>query len=131
MKFFSVFIAIMLGGLTVEALDRSNTDPAFAPSDFPCVDKSQPQAVCLGTVVKKAKDRTIYYLHSADNAPKDTFSCNELRNRFGGGFHNTCCSKDLDLSKFPQTIPQTEKKVTFAKLDPKTFDKFCKDLTPS
>ncbi|KAI7942606.1 hypothetical protein MJO28_012633, partial [Puccinia striiformis f. sp. tritici] len=52
-----------------------------------------------------------------------TFSCDENRQKFDGGFHNTCCSKDLDLKKLPQSGP-------FGKLDRKTFDKFCTDLTP-
>ncbi|POV96285.1 hypothetical protein PSHT_15224 [Puccinia striiformis] len=53
------------------------------------------------------------------------FTCDVARKKFQGGFHNTCCSKDLDLAKF------TAPKAPFAKLDRATFDKFCTDTTPT
>ncbi|KAI7945410.1 hypothetical protein MJO29_011798 [Puccinia striiformis f. sp. tritici] len=32
------------------------------------------------------------------------YSCDSQRQIFQSGFHNTCCSKDLDLKKFPKSV---------------------------
>ncbi|POW17563.1 hypothetical protein PSTT_00267, partial [Puccinia striiformis] len=98
-KFLLVLIAMTLAARAVHA-----ADPAFDPSTFPCPDQR----------------KTRHKLHPPS---PPTFSCDENRQKFDGGFHNTCCSKDLDLKKLPQSGP-------FGKLDRKTFDKFCTDLTP-
>ncbi|POV96216.1 hypothetical protein PSHT_15242, partial [Puccinia striiformis] len=63
------------------------------------------------------------------------FSCNSKWQTFQGGFHNTCCSKDLDFRKFPQSVGFHSCDILsledhLATLDRGTFDKFCTDLTP-
>ncbi|POW01766.1 hypothetical protein PSHT_09252 [Puccinia striiformis] len=109
MKFFVVLITITLGGQAVQA-----ADPAFDSSAFKCEDKNKPNTMCLGTKVKSAKQRKNYWINvwsisqilvqpavmsDLPTAPP-MFTCDEARKKFQGGFHNTCCSKDLDLAKF-------------------------------
>ncbi|POW17562.1 hypothetical protein PSTT_00266 [Puccinia striiformis] len=123
-KFILLLIAITLSGRAVNA-----ADPAFDPSEFPCPDPKQSKAMCLQTTVKSAKQRTDWFLIPANLATLNPplppqYSCDSQRQIFQSGFHNTCCSKDLDLKKFPKSDH-------LAKLDRGTFDKFCTDLTRS
>ncbi|KAI9612348.1 hypothetical protein KEM48_004210 [Puccinia striiformis f. sp. tritici PST-130] len=77
--------------------------------------------------VCEAEDRLVSHTCKLSNTQPPLppqYSCDSQRQIFQSGFHNTCCSKDLDLKKFPKSDH-------LAKLDRGTFDKFCTDLTPS
>ncbi|POV98707.1 hypothetical protein PSTT_14268 [Puccinia striiformis] len=123
-KFILLLIAITLAGGAVHAAEL-----ALHTSEFPCPDPKKTKAMCLQTTAKSVKQMTDYWLIPANLAALipgslPQYTCVLNRQGFQSGFHDTCCSKDLDLKKFPQSDH-------LSKLDRETFDKFCTDLTPS